>query len=208
MLSTAQMGAIITATTPAFMVIFASIILRERLTFKKAISVILATIGVVIIVGIDNIDFTSTLGGLALILAALTWALMSVLIKYLPNDYSQIVVTTYSTIIALVILTPFVWKSLPQIDFSILNDPVIWGGLLYLGIISTSLAFLLWNQGLHMLNASSGGVFFFFQPVVGTILGWFILGERISFTFWIGSIFILIGVMLVIREEKHKNNLN
>jgi len=29
-----------------------------------------------------------------------------------------------------------------------------------------------------MLNASSGGIFFFFQPVVGTLLGWLILGEK------------------------------
>lgn len=41
------------------MVVFASFILKERLTFKKAISVSLATIGVIIIVGIDNIDMSS-----------------------------------------------------------------------------------------------------------------------------------------------------
>ncbi|AEI40470.1 YdzE [Paenibacillus mucilaginosus KNP414] len=53
-----------------------------------------------------------------------------------------------------------------------------------------------------MLNASSGGLFFFFQPVVGTFLGWLILGENIGVTFWLGSGFILIGVLLVIKEEK------
>lgn len=199
-----QMGAIITATTPAFMVVFASLILKERLTVKKAISVLLATIGVITIVGIDRIEFSSMIGGLTLVLAALTWALMSVLIKLLPSHYSQIVVTTYATLIAVVVLTPIVLPTLHELDFHVFKDPVILGGLLYLGVISTSIAFLLWNRGLHLLNASSGGIFFFFQPVVGALLGWFLLGETITITFWIGCLFILVGVMLVLKDKDHE----
>ncbi|MFJ7756362.1 DMT family transporter [Peribacillus muralis] len=206
MLSTAQMGAIITSTTPAFMVVFASLILKERLTFRKAISVSLATIGVIIIVGIDDINMSSMLGGISLIIAALTWALMSILIKCLPSDYSQIVVNAYATFIAFVVLTPLVITRLPKININDLSDPAIWGGLLYLGVISTAIAFLLWNRGLQMLHASSGGVFFFFQPVVGTLLGWLILGETISITFWAGSFFILLGVLLVLKERQEERN--
>jgi len=202
MLSSAQMGAIITSTTPAFMVLFASMILKERLTFKKSISVILATIGVLTIVGIDDINLSSTLGGLSLLIAALTWAFMSVLIKRLPTDYSQIVVTAYAVFIAVVVLTPFVIQRHPQVTLNELSQPDIWGGLLYLGVISTSLAFLLWNRGLQMLNASSGGIFFFFQPVVGAFLGWAILGESLSITFWIGSILILLGVLIAVKEPQ------
>lgn len=204
MLSTAQMGAIITSTTPAFMVLFASILLKEPLTFKKALSVSMATIGVVTIVGIDDIGLSSTLGGVSLIIAALTWALMSVMIKCLPTNYSQIVVTAYAVLIAVVVLTPFVIVRYPQVPLTELAQPSIWGGLLYLGVISTSFAFLLWNRGLQMLNASSGGIFFFFQPVVGTFLGWAILGETISSTFWIGSFLILMGILLVMMETQEK----
>ncbi len=70
MLSTAQMGAIITSSTPAFMVIFA---LKERMTLRKGISVCLATIGVFLIVGIGDVNMSGTLGGIALLIAALTW---------------------------------------------------------------------------------------------------------------------------------------
>jgi len=202
MLSTAQMGAIITSSTPAFMVIFARLFLKERLTIKKLLSVCLATTGVFLIVGIGDIDLTRKLGGIALLIAALTWALMSVLVKLLPSDYSQIVVTTYSISVALVVLTPFVLPRLQVIDTSGWTHPTIWGGLLYLGIVSTAGGFLLWNRGLQMLNASSGGIFFFFQPVVGTLLGWLILGESIGVTFWIGSILIVIGVLFIVREKK------
>lgn len=202
MLSSAQMGAIITSSTPAFMVIFARLLLKERLTLKKGLSVSLATIGVLLIVGIGDMDLSSKLGGVSLLIAALTWALMSVLVKRLPATYSPIVVTTYSILVALIVLTPFVLPRLHIINISQLTHPTIWGGLLYLGIVSTAGGFFLWNRGLQMLNASSGGIFFFFQPVVGTLLGWLILGENIGVTFWIGSILILIGVLFVINEKE------
>lgn len=201
MLSTAQMGAIITSTTPAFIVLFARIILKEKITFKKAISIILATIGVATIVGNADIDPSLQLGGVSLLIAALTWALMSVLIKRIPSQYSQIVVTFYTTVVAIVLLTPFTISRLPEFDVQAMMHPSIWGGLLYLGVISTACAFLLWNRGLRMVNASSGGLFFFFQPIVGTFLGWLLLGEQIGLSFWIGTILIFIGVLLVIREQ-------
>ncbi|TQR20597.1 DMT family transporter [Psychrobacillus vulpis] len=200
MLSTAQMGAIITSTTPAFMVIFARIILKERITIKKAISIIFATTGVCVIVGSAHID-SSQLGGISLLTAALTWALMSVIIKRVPGHYSQIVITSYAILVAILVLTPFTFSRLPELDFVSMMNPSIWGGLVYLGVISTACGFLLWNRGLQMLNASSGGLFFFFQPIVGTFLGWLLLGEQIGLSFWIGTILIFMGVLLVIREE-------
>jgi drug/metabolite transporter (DMT)-like permease len=202
MLSSAQMGAIITSSTPAFMVIFARLLLKERLTLKKGFSVCLATLGVFLIVGAGHVNLSSKLGGISLLIAALTWALMSVLVKLVPSEYSQIVVTTYSVLVALIVLTPFVLPRLHEINTPQLIHPTIWGGVLYLGIISTACGFLLWNRGLQMLNASSGGLFFFFQPVVGALLGWLILGENIGITFWIGTILILSGVLLVIKEKK------
>jgi drug/metabolite transporter (DMT)-like permease len=197
MLSSAQMGAIITSSTPAFMVIFARLLLKERLTVKKGLSVCLATIGVFLIVGIDHVNLSSKLGGISLLVAALTY----ILVKRVPSDYSQIVVTTYSILVALIVLTPIVLGRLHAIPISQLTHPTIWGGILYLGIVSTAGGFLLWNRGLQMLNASSGGLFFFFQPVVGTLLGWIILGENIGITFWIGSFLILSGVLFVINEK-------
>lgn len=206
-LSSAQMGAIITASTPAFIVIFARMLLKEQLNVKKGISVCLATIGVLLIVGNGNVNMSDQFGGLALFVAALTWALMSVLIKRVPDHYSPIVVTTYSILVATVILTPFVAVRLHNIEISQLAHPTIWGGLLYLGIVSTACAFILWNKGLQLLNASSGGLFFFFQPLVGTLLGWLLLGENLGGTFWIGAFLILSGVLLVIREKKLKVDL-
>lgn len=200
MLSSAQMGAMITSATPAFMVIFARLLLKEKITFRNGSSTFLATIGVLCIVGIGDIGRSYQLGGLVLGVAALSWALMSVIIKLIPSSYSQLVVTTYAIFTATVIITPFSVSQIEQAQLQTLLQPSIWSGILYIGIVSTAGAFFLWNKGLQMVDAASGGLYFFFQPLSGTLLGWLFLGEQVGITFWIGAALILSGVFLVLTE--------
>ena len=204
-LSSAQMGAVITSATPTFMAVFGYLLLKERIDSKKVISVSLATVGVLLIVGVGEIGDSFQLGGIILFGAALTWALMSVLIKKVPCQYSQLVVTTYGILIAAVLMTPFVITSLTITDHKVLSDPAIWGGILYIGIISTAGAFYLWNKGLQLMEASRGGLYFFFQPVVGTILGWLFLGEEPDLFFWTGAALIGSGIFLVVNEKEAKD---
>lgn len=200
-LSTAQMGAVITSATPAFMVLFARVLLNETITFRKAVSVFLATMGVLLIIGLGGgLSSSFHLGGIILGVAALTWALMSVLVKRVPNDYSPLVLTTFAILGAFLVITPLV---IPQLHFdkiTLLFQPAISVGVLYLGTISTAGAFYLWNKGLQLVDATTGGLYFFFQPVVGTLLGWLFLGEQVGITFWIGSLLIIGGVLLVVKE--------
>ncbi|MDR3540370.1 MAG: EamA family transporter [Desulfosporosinus sp.] len=199
-LSSAQMGAMITSATPAFMVIFARLILKEKITLRKGLSTSIAMIGVLCIVGVGDIGAANQLGGTVLGIAALSWALMSVLIKRIPSGYSQLVVTTYAIAIATVVITPFAFAQLDQEQVHALSQPAVWGGVLYLGIVATAAAFFLWNKGLRMVDAASGGLYFFFQPLAGTLLAWLLLGEQVGITFWIGAILILSGVFLIVRE--------
>lgn len=197
-LSSAQMGAVITSATPAFMVIFARLLLGERITVRKALSMGLATCGVLLIVGIGGLHRSQQLGGLVLGIAALTWALMSVLVKRVPTRYSLLVVTTYAMLFAAVILTPVAVVDAPRI-LSALARPGIWEDVLFLGVVSTAGAFYLWNRGLQMVDAASGGLYFFLQPLVGTVLGWLWLGEQVGVSFWMGAALIFGGVVLVMR---------
>ncbi len=200
-LSSAQMGAMITSTTPAFMVVFGRLLLGERVTVRRAISVLLATGGVLFIIGIGGFDSSYQLGGLVLGMAALSWALMSVLVKCVPSDYSQLVVTTYAILTATIVITPMAMRQLMTVSSGVLLHPVVWGGVLYLGVISTAVAFFLWNKGLQLIDAASGGLYFFFQPLVGTALGWLVLGEQVGISFWVGSAMILGGMALVLKQS-------
>ncbi len=68
----------------------------------------LVTIGVGTIVGGRQVDVTQQLGDFYLLIAALTRAFMSVLVKKIPTHYSQIVITAYSSLVAVIVLTPSV----------------------------------------------------------------------------------------------------
>ncbi|MEO1290568.1 MAG: EamA family transporter [Chloroflexota bacterium] len=91
-LSTALNGAVVTSATPAFVVIFAVIILRERLTWQRLTSVVFATVGVLVIIDLSQVDFSSEtfVGNIFLAIAAMTWGLYSVLVRYVNGKYSKI----------------------------------------------------------------------------------------------------------------------
>jgi len=79
--------------------------------------------------------------------------------------------------------------------------PEIIAGILFLGIISTALAMFLWNYAFTELPAAVASLTFFAQPVVGTFLGWFFLGEKITSLFILGGILIGAGLLISNSEE-------
>lgn len=202
MFSSAQMGSVITSATPAFMLIFAAWLLKEKMTVRKILSIVLATVGVILIAGVDSMDMSKQLGAFCSTVAALTWALMSVLLKLIPSRYSPLQINFYAVLTAIICLTPINLPAVSELPWDKILQPEIIGCVVYMGAISTSIAFLLWNKGLLLMEAGASGLFFFFQPIVGTFLGWLILDEQITLSFWIGSLLIFIGVFLVtVRNE-------
>ncbi|MGK0534410.1 DMT family transporter [Bacillus sp. 'calajunan'] len=68
--------------------------------------------------------------------------------------------------------------------------------------LSTAVAFFLWNKGLELMDASIGSLFFFFQPIVGSLLGWLLLNETLNINFFIGGILIICSVFITTFEKK------
>ncbi|CAJ1180602.1 putative amino-acid metabolite efflux pump [Companilactobacillus crustorum] len=199
-LSNAQTGSVITSTIPAFMIIFGWLILKERLDKVKIFSVIIAILGVVMIVGLKMTGSNVVMGVMLLVLTAITWALMSVLVKKVKT-YSSLQITIMSTVVAVVTLTPFILSdtaSLTSINFL---DPKVIFSLLYIGAVSTAVAYVMWNKGLKVISASSSGLFYLIQPIVGSFLGWLLLGEQISVGFIIGSAMILASVWISVKFD-------
>lgn len=196
--SSAQTGAVVTSSTPTFMVIFAWLILKEKLNRVKIISLIMATFGVIMIVGIHLSGKHILIGVMFLILAALTWSLMSVMIQKLPN-YTALQITIISTLIAMVCLTPFVMTDISALSTVNFFNPKVIFCLFYVGALSTAAAFVMWNKGLTMVSTSASGLFYLLQPVVGTLLGWLLLGEGLTWGFALGSVLILGSVWVSVR---------
>lgn len=197
-LSSAHMGALITSASPAFIALFAVWILKERIRWQQTAGILLATVGVMIVIGVPSEadTHTSWIGNLILLVAALSWGLYTVLSKKATQKYSSLTVTTYAAFFGLIFSWPLsVWE-LAVTPVSWEWSWQIWMGVLYIGIISTAGAFYLWNKGFEWMRAGSGAGFFFVQPIVGAFLGWLLLGEYLGVGFFAGAFFIFLGVLL------------
>lgn len=200
-LSSAQLGSVVTAATPAFMVLFSWVLLNVRPTRRDWLSLMFAMLGVVCIVGLSFSGRRVLLGALMLMIAALTWALMSVLIRKVSPDINALQVTLVGVLVALVTLTPWVCTHAQVLAGVNLLSSHIALSLLYLGAISTASAFVMWNVGLRKMASNLSGLFFLFQPIVGAVLGWLFLGESLGIGFVIGTVMIGISILVAVKVQ-------
>ena len=201
-LSTAANGSLVTSATPAFVLLFAWMILGERITKPRLIALILATSGVIAVIDPRSAQLNPDLftGNLILIGAAITWALYSVLVRKVTQDTDVLLFSTLAFLGGLPINVPVgVWE-MSTLGVGEINLGVV-GGVLFIGIISTALAMVLWNTAFAYLDAGLASLTFFAQPVVGTLLGWLFLGERITPLFLLGGVLIGAGLLISSRES-------
>jgi len=201
-LSTASNGSLVTSATPAFVLLFAPFLLNEKSTTRRIAALTVSSLGVLAVIDPRTANFSSTLfmGNLSLLAAALTWALYSVLVRKVSQ-------TSDLLFSSMVMLAGGIPSSILFGFFELKNQgigeitPGIIGGILFLGIISTALAMFLWNYAFAKLPAAVASLTFFAQPIVGTLLGWFFLGEKITPLFILGGVLIGIGILISSNES-------
>jgi len=200
-LSTASNGSLVTSATPAFILLFAWIILRERITPLRLAALLISTLGVVAVIDPRSAQLKPGLfwGNLSLLAAALTWALYSVLIRIVTRKMDVLSVTLIAFLGGLPIVIPAGTWELTYTHIGPVGLGIL-GGVLFLGIISTALAMVLWNTAFAVLDAGVASLTFFAQPVVGTLLGWIFLKETITPLFLLGGVLIAIGLIMASRE--------
>ena len=201
-LSTAANGSLVTSATPAFVLIFAWMLLKEKITWLRLTSLVLATLGVVAVIDPRSAQLNPDLflGNLSLIGAAVTWALYSVLVRKTTQSLDVLPFSLIAFLGGLPITLPAgIWE-VSTLGIGKISLGVV-GGILFLGIISTALAMVLWNTAFAFVDASLASLTFFAQPVVGTLLGWLFLGERITPLFLLGGLLIGLGLLISSREQ-------
>jgi drug/metabolite transporter (DMT)-like permease len=199
-LSTAANGSLVTSATPAFVLLFAALLLRERITWRRLLALVIATAGVVAVIDPRSAVLSPSFfgGNICLVAAALTWALYSVLIRKVTRETDVLTTTLIAFSGGLPVCLPISgWEVLSQGIGTI--SPGVWAGILFIGIISTALAMYLWNTAFAVLDAGVASLTFFAQPVVGTLLSVLFLGEQITPLFIMGGI--LIGCALLVARQ-------
>ena len=203
-LSTAANGSLVTSATPAFVLLFAWMILGEKITGRRLLALFLATLGVVAVIDPRSAKLEPNLflGNLFLIGAAITWALYSVLVRKVTQSTDVLLFSMIAFLGGLPVTIPASAWELSRVGIGEITLGIV-AGILFLGIISTALAMVLWNTAFALVSAGLASLTFFAQPVVGTLLGWFFLGEQITPLFLFGGL--LIGLGLVIASSESEN---
>lgn len=198
---TASDAAVVTCATPAFVALFAGPLLGETLRGRSWAALGLATLGVlaVLVPTLSAPAGTNLAADVLLLGAALTWALYTVLTARAARGHDLILASLAGFVGGLpVSLTGAVWE-LSHGGIGAIDGGIV-AGILFLGLVSTALAMLLWNYAFQVLPASVAGLTFFAQPVTGTLLGILFLGESPGILFYIGAL--LIGGALVVGRSR------
>jgi DME family drug/metabolite transporter len=104
--------------------------------------------------------------------------------------------TAVAFTVAAVVLLPW----LVMEDASWLGTGSGWLMVVYLALVPTVLAYRLFARGLKSVPASTASTMALAEPVVATVLGVALLGERLSFVGWLGAGLVLTGLVLVSRR--------
>jgi drug/metabolite transporter (DMT)-like permease len=196
-LSTAANASLVTAASPVFLLLFGGWILHERITPRRLAALALASLGVLAVIDPRSARFEPALfqGNLALLGAAVTWGMYSVLVKRASETVGVLEVSLLAFLGGLLVSVPLGAREVSSIGLGPIGPGTV-AGILYLGIVSTALAMYLWNKSLAILEAGVVSLLFFAQPVVGAGLGAWLLGEPLRAGFWIGAAFIGAGLVL------------
>lgn len=202
-MTTATISGIITAATPAVIAVM-SFAIGDKLSRTAWLGVIIALGGVVLVNLLaspgEEVARRPLLGGALVFLAVVGEAAYTVLSRYVTRELSPFATSTYICIYGAAMFLPFALWDLR--DFKPGDVPrSTWIAILYLAVIVTVVAFVLWFKGLATIPASIAGVFTGMIPITAVISAGILLNEKVGLPHIIGIACVLIGIFLVARAR-------
>ena len=193
--TTASNASLIIGANPIFIALLDTLYLKEKATLRLVSGVVLAFSGVVLVIKPTEwpLHPMMVIGDLLCLCSGFAWACYSVLTRKQLLEYGANEITTYSMALGTLFLLP---SSLVFETLDLPASSMSWFILLYLGLLCSGLAFLLWSRALEDVSATKAGAFLFFIPVVSVMFAHFILSEPLDVLFAVGTILVLIGVAL------------
>ncbi len=202
-LTSAVNGSIIMTLTPVLVLIWASILIGEKITARKVIGIFLGLIGAVIILyQPDALLITGNWKGDVLVLInGASYGCYLVIVKPLMKKYKPMTVVTWVFTIAIVFVIPVGIFEASQVDFG--NLPAkVWWSMAYAILIVTVVVYFLNAWTLVRVNSSVVGAFIYLQPVFATMTAILFFNEVFLLKHLLAAAFVFTGVWLVTMAKK------
>jgi drug/metabolite transporter (DMT)-like permease len=199
-------ASIIVSTGPVLVLLFARVLKLEALTPAKVIGVATSFAGVFVLVAENGLGLHSgTLAGdLISFTGATSYAIYAVLGKKVAKQYDSLSMNTFNCIVAAIIFAPLAVRQGLRLDWGSVGWAG-WAGLFYMAAASSVAAYLIFFWALRHLAASRLAAVSYVQPVLVTLLGIILLGERLTHSLLVGGGLVLLGVYLAERGPREDN---
>jgi drug/metabolite transporter (DMT)-like permease len=198
------MGAVLMVTTPMIVLILSSILMKEKMQFKKIIGILLGLAGTVTLIlygkSLNNAP-NATLGNLLVFVNAVSYAFYLIFVKKLMDRYNAFTFVKYIYLFGFFMVLPFGYQELQAVNW---NEIPLDIGLKigFVVIFSTFFTYLLNLISMRNLKPTTVAVFIYLQPFFATIFAIGLGKDNLNVVKIVSAILIFIGVYLVIQKKK------
>ncbi|TAE88291.1 MAG: DMT family transporter [Bacteroidetes bacterium] len=191
-------GAVLMMNTPIFVVVFAALYLKERITAQKIIGIGIAAVGAVLLMGGRNFNFSAqTVWGDVMVTGnAIIYAFYLVYAKSLMQKYHPLTVTMWSFVFGWFVVLPFGAGEFMEIQFSTFT-PQVWLGVAFITVGSTFLTYVLNAYALRKASSSLVGSYIYLQPVLAALIAIISGKDLLTIEKLVFILIIFCGVFLV-----------
>lgn len=197
-LTTAQEGFILAYTWPILVLILAFVILKEKVTLKKILAILVSFFGIIIIVtqgNIHSLTLTNFSGDFLALSGAFVFALFSILGKKYNFDKTISAFIYFLSALIFITITVFIFST-PKIPS--LN---IWIWLMFNGILVNGVTYIWWFKALEKVETSVILTALYLTPFISLVYIWLFLDEKILLSSIVGLVVIVTGILI----QSYKN---
>lgn len=199
---------LITSLSPLLTVLIIGMIYKsDRPSKSMLLGSAVAFVGVGLVIFNSSFSLSiKPLGDLLSLLAALCWAIYSIILKQINPFYSALFITRKTFFYGVLTALPFLLIE-PQITPpTVLVEPKLLFNILFLALFCSLFAYLMWAVIIGKIGAVKASNYMYFQPVVTLIFSFIIIGEKITIIGATGCALILLGVWLADYLQKRGSN--
>jgi len=195
-------ASILMLNTPIFVLVFAAIILKEKLSVNKVLGIFIAALGALLLMSGGNFHFNqeTVWGDVFVTLNAIIYAFYLVYAKQLMVKYHPLTVTLYAFFFGFFLVLPFGLNQALEIDFA--NLPLnIWGAIAFVTIGATFLTYVLNAYALKHASSSLVGSYIYLQPVLATLIAVISGKDFLSIEKFVSMLIVFAGVFLAAYKK-------
>lgn len=184
-------------TDPIWCAIIGLIFLSEKFSWKLTSSILLASIGVMMMTGVFSEDGTFSLVGLICGLASgVFYALYLILVPRLKvKSIPSLKLTFYIFFTGMILLAVYGWCLNGKVEA--ISDSSCWINLILLGLVPTALSNICVTASLKLIDSTIVAILGAFEPLTAMVVGIALLGDPYSIISMTGAALILFAVALL-----------